>query len=167
MRLKAKGGRISLVPEAQGTHAKDWSLWRVWHTDIMRRALPWSCLIADRAAAPADLNLSKPERRLAILAVAILTLLLVSVFWWAAAAATLAAVILYLIGNRHFFGFLARRLSPGQLIVAAMMHWCYHMYASITFASVLIATRLGLRRASIRLPVFSLSRNLGEERAWP
>ena len=167
MRLKAKGHRISLVPEAQGTHAKDWSLWQVWHTDVMRRALPWSCLIADGAAAPADLNLAKAERRLAILALALPTLLLVAVFWWGAAVAALAAVMLYLFGNRHFFGFLTRRLSPGQLIVAAMMHWCYHMYASITFASVLIATRFGLRRASTRLPVLSLSRNLGEERAWP
>ena len=42
MRMVRAGHRIVLVPAAQGTHLKDWSLSQVWRTDILKRALPWS-----------------------------------------------------------------------------------------------------------------------------
>lgn len=145
MRLIASNQTIVLVPEAQGTHWKDWSLWRVWHTDIVRRALPWSRLIADGQVATPDLNLSHSERLLAVLALAVPVLLAVGLIWRGALLFALAAAILYVWGNRGFFGFLAKRLPGTKLLGAVLMHWCYHIYASATFALVLIATRIGLR----------------------
>ncbi len=153
MRLIASNQRIILVPEAQGTHWKDWSLWRVWHTDIVRRALPWSRLIADGQVATPDLNLSSSERLLAALALAVPLFFVLGLIWPAALVLTVAAVFLYVWGNRPFFGFLAKRLPASKLLGAIAMHWCYHLYASATFGLVLIATRLGLRSGSDNLPV--------------
>lgn len=146
MRLINAGKRIRLVPEAQGTHWKDWTLWRVWHTDIVRRALPWSRLIADGQVAEADLNLAKKERVLAALALSVPAALVGGFVFkplWAAAAVLLA---LYVIGILPFVRLLASRMNALQLVGAVGMHLCYHLYASATYAGVMLATRLGLRR---------------------
>lgn len=153
MRLIALNQRIILVPEAQGTHWKDWSLWRVWHTDVVRRALPWSRLIADGQVAAPDLNLSRSERRLATLAMAVPLFVALGLFWRGALLLALAAALLYIWGNRRFFSFLGSHLPGGKLLGAIAMHWCYHIYASTTFASVLIATKLGLRGRTNNLAV--------------
>jgi GT2 family glycosyltransferase len=153
MRVKAKGHRILLVPEANGTHWKDWSLWRVWHTDVVRRALPWSRLIADGEVPKADLNLSSHERLLAILALSVPVLLFLGIFWHVLLFAAGIALLLYLWEGRRFFGFLRKRLPPAKFIVAVAMHWCYHIYAPATLGLVLIATRLGLRRPLTRAPI--------------
>lgn len=146
LRLAAAGMRLRLVPEAMGTHCKDWSLWRAWHTDVVRRALPWSRLIARGHTLGNDLNVSTGERLNAVLAIATLALLVIGCFRPLALLGAAAAAIAYLIGNRAFLGFLARRLRPGQLLVALGMHWCYHLYASATYAIVMLATRFERRR---------------------
>ncbi len=146
MRLIAAGKRTRLVPEAQGTHWKDWTLWRVWHTDVVRRALPWSRLIADGQLAEADLNLARKERLLALLALSVPAALIGGFLFrplWIAVALPIAA---YVIGIFPFVRVLARRMGPVQLAGAIGMHLCYHIYASVTYASVMLATRLGLRR---------------------
>jgi glycosyltransferase involved in cell wall biosynthesis len=154
MRLINARKRIRLVPEAQGTHWKDWTLWRVWHTDVVRRALPWSRLIADGQLAEADLNLAKKERALALAALLIPATLAGGFFFrplWLAAALLLA---LYVTGIFPFVRLLARRMNPLQLIAAIGLHLCYHIYASATYAAVMLATRLGLRRrGSFRPPL--------------
>ena len=138
------------MPEAQGTHWKDWTLWRVWHTDVVRRALPWSRLIADGQLAEADLNLARKERVLAALALSVPAALVGGIFFkplWAAAPVLIA---LYVIGIFPFVRVLARRMNALQLIAAVALHLCYHGYASVTYASVMLATRLGLRRRAFR-----------------
>jgi glycosyltransferase involved in cell wall biosynthesis len=146
MRLINSGKTIRLVPEAQGTHWKDWTLWRVWHTDVVRRALPWSRLIADGQLAVPDLNLARKERILALTALSIPVFAIGGLFesyFWIGAAALIA---FYLFGIRKFLGVLTRRMSPLQLAGAAAMHWFYHLYASVTYALVMLGTRIGLRR---------------------
>jgi glycosyltransferase involved in cell wall biosynthesis len=150
MRLINSGKKIRLVPEAQGTHWKDWTLWRVWHTDVVRRALPWSRLIADGQLAVPDLNLAKKERMLALTALSI-PLFLIGGFFesylWVGAA---ALVVFYLFGIRNFLGILTRRMNPLKVAGAAAMHWFYHVYASLTYATVILSTRLGFRRPADR-----------------
>ena len=48
-RLKRERGRIRLVPEALGTHCKDWTIAQLWRTDIFYRAIPWARLLASGA----------------------------------------------------------------------------------------------------------------------
>ncbi len=150
MRLINAGNRIRLVPAAQGTHWKDWTLWRVWHTDVVRRALPWARLIADGQLAEADLNLAKKERVLAAIALCIPAALVGGIFFnglWIAAAALVA---LYVVGILPFIRVLAGRMNPVQLVGAVALHLCYHVYASVTYAAVMLGTRLGLRRRASR-----------------
>jgi GT2 family glycosyltransferase len=152
MRLIDTGKRIRLVPEAQGTHWKDWTLWRVWHTDVVRRALPWSRLIADGQVAEADLNLARKERILAVLALSVPTALVGGIFFKPLWLAVPVLIALYVIGILPFVRVLARRMNVLQLIVAVTLHLCYHIYASVTYATVMLATRLGLRRRASRPP---------------
>jgi glycosyltransferase involved in cell wall biosynthesis len=153
VRLKSAGHGIRLVHCAFGTHCKDWSLWRVWHTDIVRRAYPWSALIADGRTAGIDLNVSAGERVTAALAAATIFFLCVGLFYWPGLIVSAISALGYGFRNRSFFGFLARRLSFSGLLVAVTMHWCYHIYASVTFVLVLLATKLRLRKRSSYLPV--------------
>ncbi len=146
VRLIAAGQRIRLVPEAQGTHCKDWSLWRVWHTDIVRRAYPWAELIIDGQTAGADLNLQASERISALNAAAILVLLpAVALSGWFALALAVA-VISYGYRNRGLFTLFARRIGFPGVLAAVAMHWCYHLYAMATFAWVAMLTSFGLRQ---------------------
>ena len=146
MRLIDRGNRIRLVPDAQGTHWKDWTLWRVWHTDVVRRALPWSRLIADGQAPEADLNLARKEQFLAVLALSTPLALVGGFFFKPLWLAAVAAVALYVIGIFPFVRVLSRRMNVFQLVAAIGLHLCYHIYASVTYVSVMLATRLGLRR---------------------
>lgn len=148
VRLKSKGHRIRLVHQAFGTHCKDWSLWRVWHTDVVRRAYPWSALIADGRTEGLDLNVATGERITAFMAVASLACLLVAPFFGPALLGAIGFGFGYAIRNRKFFGFLAKRLPFPGLAVAVFMHWCYHIYATATFVVVQLLTRLHLRAPS-------------------
>lgn len=152
VRLKSRGHRIRLVHNAFGTHCKDWSLWRVWHTDVVRRAYPWSELIADGRTAGIDLNVATGERITAFMAVASLACLLIASFYGPALAGAIGFLFGYAIRNRKFFAFLARRLPLAGLAVAVAMHWCYHIYATATFVLVQALTRLRLRAPSNYMP---------------
>jgi glycosyltransferase involved in cell wall biosynthesis len=148
-RLIEQGYRIRLVPEAQGKHCKDWSLWRVWHTDIVRRAWPWACLLADGRTAGVDLNLARSERVKAMPALAIAGTLAIGAGHIASLAFACAMLAVYLWLNRAFFALLARRLSPLGLLYAVWMHGCYHLYAVATYLAAMLWTRFGLRRRAI------------------
>ena len=142
MRIIAEGHRIRLVPSALGKHCKDWSLWRVWHTDVLRRARPWSLLLAERPGATKDLNLANEERAKAFLALMIPALLaggLLSPVFLILAAVT---SLLYGFVNRNFFAFLFRRLPLTSFAVGAAMHWCYHCYSALTYAWTMMQLRL-------------------------
>ena len=145
MRLKHAGLRIRLVPEAQAQHRKDWTLWRVWHTDVVRRALPWSRLLVEGKSEGADLNLSSAERIKALASAATFASLLAAPVEPLALLAALAFFALYLFLNRAFIGVLARNLTTGQWLGATLLHLCYHAYSLAAFAWV--AAGHGIRTA--------------------
>lgn len=152
-RVVAAGHRIRMVPEALCKHWKDWSLWRVWHTDVVRRAAPWSRLIVDGKTGEADLNISHVERVKSLLALLVVVGLfgtLVAAVAMPRAAGPILALtgllaLLYIWLNRDFFGFLAKRLGFVRSLGAMAMHLCYHIYAPVTFVLIALQTKLGLR----------------------
>jgi GT2 family glycosyltransferase len=146
IRLVTAGHRIRLVPQALGTHYKDWSLFQVWYSDVVRRAYPWSCLIADKRTAGADLNVATSERVTALFAVAIPALLFLGFVMPSMLVMAALMTVGYMGRNRRFFGFLAKRVRMPTLAAAIAMHWLYHCYASVTFAVVMMMTKLGARR---------------------
>lgn len=147
-RLIAAGGKIRLVPGAQGKHHKDWTLLQVWHSDIFRRAYPWSCLLTERRTAGRDLNLSSVERVKAVLAVSSVFLLPAGLAHLPLLAPFAVMILTYLWLNRKFLALLARRTSVGAMLTGVLMHWCYHVYSAGTYGAVMIASQLGLRRTS-------------------
>lgn len=142
MRVVAGGNRIRLVPSALGKHCKDWSLWRVWHTDVMRRARPWTLMLSERPDAARDLNLTRAERLKAVLALLIPLLLLASLFNSMFLLVAAADALVYLFANRAFYFFLFRRLPMTRFAVAVAMHWCYHCYSVLTYAWTIAELRL-------------------------
>jgi len=149
IRLHQSGERIRLVPDAQGTHCKDWSLKVLWHTDIFRRAAPWTRLIASGGSAGANLNLRRQEQMAAILACSIPFAMILSLFWPKAILGAVAAAIGYVWINLAFFGLLRRTLPLHRFLGAMLLHWCYHIYSTATFAIVTLAVRLRGRRGRL------------------
>ena len=150
MRVVAAGHKIRLVPEALAKHWKDWSLWRVWHTDVVRRAYPWACLLAEGRPTAGDLNISNTERFKAVVAGIIPLCLLLAIAIPKLLIGAGIAALLYIWLNREFFGFLKRRLSFRRLLAAMAMHWCYHIYSTATFVFATVQTKLGMRLAVFR-----------------
>ena len=143
MRLIDSGRRIRLVPEALGTHCKDWSLWRVWHTDIVRRAYPWTVLLHDRRTIARDLNLAKGESIKSVVAVLLILLCAGAILQPLLAIPAVLMAATYVALNARFFRFLAERVNVSRLIAGASMHYCYHVYAAATYALVTARLRLG------------------------
>lgn len=140
-RLVAAGGRIRLVPDAQGAHLKHWTLRQLWRTDVLQRAIPWSRLIAAGDSSAAGLNASGGEKAAAVWAWLLAVLLVAGLAWPPAWWGALVAAAGYGVQNRRFFGFLRRQLPPFAWIGAMALHWCYHLYASAILGVALVAAR--------------------------
>lgn len=145
MRIVNLGERIRLVPEAQGVHCKDWTLRCLWHTDIFRRAIPWSRLVADGRATAPDLNLARNERVIAAIALAISLAAFGSFFVHDLWIGALGLIALFLFSIRRFLAVLSRHMNPLQLAGAAVLHWFYYVYASVAYASIILGTQLRVR----------------------
>ena len=143
MRIVSDGHRIRLVPEALSKHCKDWTVQNVWHTDIVRRAYPWSRLLIDGVGGGVDLNLGRTERFIALLAVAIMGVLVLSPIKPALLLVALALFGLYIYLNKSFFALLFRVLKFPKMIGAVTMHFCYHLYSTATFSYTLAEMHIG------------------------
>lgn len=136
IRIVESGGQIRLVKDAWGTHCKDWGLLQLWRTDVLHRALPWARLMKDGRGRSDDLNISRREQFAAVLAhcvwVSALTGLVRPGLW----PLTAAAVAGYLVLNRRFFAFLFHSGGWRAGLAGIGLHWCYHLYASLTYAWV-------------------------------
>ena len=113
------------------------------HTDVFRRALPWSRLMLERNSLTDDLNVSKSERLRAALAGAAL----LSVFVWAAGWLTgwvpLALIAALIAANRSFIAFFVRSRGPLFALRAFSFHQLYYLSSSATFAAALAEHHLG------------------------
>ena len=134
VRLSDRGHAIWLAPELLGTHLKAWHLANLLHTEIFRRALPWSRLIQSRPGRAATLNVTPAERARALLAIAFaasLPLALVAAVPGWLALAMLAAV---LIANRELLALFRRRRGAAFAVAGVLFHQVYYLYASAAFA---------------------------------
>ena len=145
-RLVAAGGRIRLVPEAQGTHHKHWSLVQLWRTDVFQRALPWSRLLAKRRIVATDLNAAAGERRAAVLAHLATACWPAALAWPVLALPAAVASAAYLVQIRTLLAVMRRRVPLRLLPGIVALHWAYHLYASQIFGWTLLAARWKLVR---------------------
>ena len=133
-RMRDAGARIVLERALQGKHLKEWRLGNLLHTDIFRRAIPWSRLMLERKSITNDLNVGTGERMRAVLALStILAFLAWSLGFVSPWAATILAVAT--VGaNRDLIRFF--RTNRGLLFAAKafLFHQLYYIYSSCAFA---------------------------------
>ncbi len=133
-RIRHAGGRIAVDPTLLGKHLKVWTPKNAIHTDIFRRALPWSRLMISREGVHNDLNTSHGEKAKAVLAgLLILSLLALPVapsLW----PATLALGVIVVAANWAFARFMYE--NGGLWFAAATLayHQLYYVYSAAAFA---------------------------------
>lgn len=96
-RLRDAGFRIRLDPSILCTHAKRWTAWSAWKTDLLYRGIPWTRLILRTGVVPNDLNVSVSQRASLLMA-----WLMVGAFASAAVtlpAASLAGMLLFVLAQ--------------------------------------------------------------------
>jgi hypothetical protein len=142
LRLRRAGHRLLLCPEIQATHRKRWTLAQVIHTDVFRRAIPWTRLLLSQGSLPDDLNLRMENR---ISAIAVWTLLLLLVLGAANHPLWCAAVVpvaLLLACNWALYRLFYRCRGFLFSLGAISLHWLHYLYTCATFVMVALASLL-------------------------
>jgi glycosyltransferase involved in cell wall biosynthesis len=148
-RLVSAGHRIRLVPQAQVTHLKRWTLASFLVTDVRDRALPWARLARDGRGLPRGLNFTRADRLASAsvgsgLAAAGLSPVLGP---WALAAGALAFVLAVAL-DAPLLGFAARSVSPGFAAAAAGLQLLHRAAGVLGLAIGLLGPGLPPRRRS-------------------
>lgn len=137
-RILKHGWHVRLVAEAKGKHWKNWTLLGLWQTDIFKRALPWSELIAGGETKGETLNTSHKEKFSAVLAHSMWLTGLISLFVPQALVIFLTVTALYLIMNAGLLALFMRKGGPVLMVSGFALHWLYHVYSSVVFGLVLV-----------------------------
>ena len=128
LRLRRAGHRLLLCPEIQATHRKRWSFLQVIHTDVFRRAIPWTRLLLSQGSLPNDLNLRMENR---VSAIAAWTLVLLLIFGtdrlWLLVTA-LIPIALLLGCNWALYRLFHRRRGFLFSLGAIGLHWLHYLY---------------------------------------
>lgn len=143
-RLINDGGRIRLLRDVQCTHLKIWRFVNLIHTEIFRRAIPWSRLIMSAGdGIPNDLNVGMSEQIRAILAGILLLSLLGWFFGYLSFSLLIVPVLLVLLGNWEIALFFNRRGGLFFALRAVLFHQVYYLYSASAFAWVVLERTIG------------------------
>jgi GT2 family glycosyltransferase len=134
MRLVESGRAIWLAPDVQATHLKVWRLPNLLHTEIFRRALPWSRLLHARSGRGATLNVRPAERLRALLAIALFASIPLAAFGIAPAWAPLALLAAALAANVDLFRLFRRRRGMLFALGGLLFHQVYYGYSAAAYA---------------------------------
>jgi glycosyltransferase involved in cell wall biosynthesis len=145
-RICAGGGAIVLEPALQGKHLKEWRLGNLLHTEIFRRAIPWSRLMLERKQLTDDLNVGKSERLRAALAAACLLALLAALSGWIGWALPALLLASAALANHALIAFFARRGGALFALGGFLFHQLYYLYSSAAFAFAAISHLLAPTR---------------------
>ena len=136
-RLIKAGGRVRLHRDVQCTHLKVWRFGNLVHTEIFRRAIPWSRLIFSTGEGiPNDLNVGVAEQARAMVAAGLLLTILAILFGYVSPRVLVFSLLLVLFANIEMAVFFYRR---GGLIFACgamLFHQVYYLYSSAAFGLV-------------------------------
>jgi glycosyltransferase involved in cell wall biosynthesis len=137
-RIRGAGGRIVLEPALLGKHLKEWRLKNLLHTEIFRRAIPWSLLMLERKELTDDLNVGRSERVLAALAAAWMLAVGAALIGWAPPWLPIVLVAAALVGNRRLVAFFAARRGIVFAAGAFVFHQFYYVYSGLSFAAAVV-----------------------------
>lgn len=149
-RLIKAGGSIRLLREVECTHLKVWRLGNLLHTEIFRRAIPWSRLILNSGEGiPNDLNVGMSEQVRAVVAGIFLLSILAALAGCLSPPMLLIPLLLMLYANKEIALFFSRRGGPLFAVAALLFHQVYYLYSASAFTWVVMERVLAkiLRRA--------------------
>ena len=137
-RMIKAGGRIRLLRDVQCTHLKVWRFWNLIHTEIFRRAIPWSRLIVTSGEGiPNDLNVGVAEQARAVLAGILFLAILAYLTGYISSSLVLFSGLVVLVANRDIAAFFNRRGGLLFALCAVFFHQIYYLYSASAFAWVL------------------------------
>lgn len=147
-RIAATGRRIVLRPELQGKHLKIWRLKNLLHTEVFRRAIPWSTLMLERKHLTNDLNVSTGERLRALLSLTVVLTALGGVAGWLGPWPFGIAAAVCVAANRDLIQFFVSRRGWLFGLGAFAYHQFYYLYSSAAFAYSMLQHLLQGQRAA-------------------
>ncbi len=118
-RLRARGHRTRLLPTAQVTHLKEWSLVSWLRADFADRAVPWARLLREGRGLPCELNFTGLDRAASLLVALGCAGLLTGAFVPLAPLSGVAAFALALALDARFLGFCMQRAGIPFALAAA------------------------------------------------
>lgn len=137
-RLLEAGGRILLRKEILCTHLKEWRLGNLLHTEIFRRAIPWSRLIVIGTGLPNNLNVGIAEQVRAVIAGLLVLVILAVVAGLLPVFALAPAVVIVALANQQIAKFFFRQRGFFFACRAVLFHQVYYLYSSAAFAWVVL-----------------------------
>jgi GT2 family glycosyltransferase len=136
-RLVNAGGRVRLLRDVQCTHLKVWRFGNLIHTEIFRRAIPWSRLILSSGSGiPNDLNVGMSEQVRAFIAAALALSILAMIVGAIGTSIPILMLLLLLFANREIALFFYRRGGLLFALGALVFHQVYYLYSASAFAWV-------------------------------
>lgn len=154
-RMRDAGGRIVLDPKFNCTHLKDWTLKEVVLTDVLKRALPWSRLLASRPDKTTDLNVSRAERiRAGVSGLWMLSLMVMAtgILWPASTSVFLLLTVCVAALNWRLVAYFAKLRGPTFALEAVLFHQVYYVYSALTFIYARLRPVPGTMRGVQRTP---------------
>lgn len=137
-RMSSRGGRIMLDPTLQCKHHKCWTMRSMVHTDVARRAVPWTRLMMRQRHVPACLAIDHRNRMSGLLSLAAVIGTVPAIFFpwlWLTVAACLAGVFLL---NLRFYRLCRRKRGLPFAASAYTLHVLFFVYSTLTFAAVVL-----------------------------
>lgn len=150
VRASAAGRRLRLDPSIRCTHHKRWTLASMIHTDVFRRAVPWTRLVLSAGGMPKRLSLDLRSRASGVLAVFAVASLVAGTIAPAALLAAVGFLAALLALNCDFYALCRRRHGLPFASGCFLLHWLYFTYAAIAFGAVHFLERF--RRIPGRCP---------------
>ena len=148
-RISDLGYPIFLERRLQGKHLKEWRFMNLIHTEIFRRALPWSRLMLERRTVTDDLNVGIGERARAALTLSTVGVAIGMALGVVGGWVTAAFVALLVVANWNLIGFFSRTRGPVFAMRAFLFHQLYYAYSSAAFVAATSEHYLGRSRAFI------------------
>ncbi len=146
-RLVNAGGRVRLLRDVQCTHLKVWRFGNLIHTEIFRRAIPWSRLILSSGSGiPNDLNVGMSEQVRAFIASALALSIVALISGIIGASIPFLMLLLMLFANREIALFFYRRGGLLFAFGALLFHQVYYLYSASAFAWVFFEQKVLGRR---------------------
>lgn len=139
LRLRQRGLRIHLEPALLATHLKVWRLSNLLHTEVFRRAVPWSMLIVAHGWWSTSLNMGRGERIRALLAACLPLALLFAVLGVAPSWLALILLAFTAVANRSLFSYFRHRRGVLFALGGVLYHQFYYLYSSAAYAYSLAA----------------------------